>query len=65
MKIDIERLGLKGVEVDPETLFDFPKGLAGFEHCHRFKLFHEEGKPTLFWLQSVDDFKVMFQVVAP
>ena len=22
-------------------------------------------KPTLFWLQSVDDFKVMFQVVAP
>lgn len=65
MQINIERLGLKNVDVDPETLFDFPKGLAGFEQCHRFKLFHEEGKPTLFWLQSVDDFGVMFQLVAP
>jgi len=65
MKIDIERLGLKDVDVDPETLFDFPQGLAGFEQCHRFKLFYEEGKPTLFWLQSIDDFGVMFQLVAP
>lgn len=65
MKIDIERLGLKDVDVDPETLFDFPKGLAGFEQCHRFKLFHEEGKPTVFWLQSVDDSSVVFPVVFP
>lgn len=65
MKIDIERLGLKGVEVDPETLFDFPKGLAGFEQCHRFKLFHEEGKPTVFWLQSVEDADVAFPVISP
>ncbi len=65
MKIDIERLGLKGVDVDPETLFVFPKGLAGFEQCQRFKLFHEEGKPTLFWLQSVDDSAVVFPVVVP
>lgn len=64
MKIDIERLGLKGVEVDPETLFDFPKGLAGFEQYHRFKLFHEEGKPTVS-MQCIDDFDVMFPVMAP
>lgn len=65
MKIDIERLGLKNVVVDPETLFTFPDGLAGFENCKRFKLFHEEGKPTVFWLQCVDDPDVMFPVVAP
>ncbi len=65
MKIDIERLGLKDVGVDPETLFSFPKGVAGFEQCKRFKLFHEEGKPTVFWLQSVDDSALMFPVVAP
>ena len=65
MKIDIERLGLKNVGVDPETLFAFPQGVAGFEHCKRFKLFHEEGKPTVFWLQSVDDAALMFPVVAP
>jgi len=65
MKIDIERLGLKNVGIDPDTLFTFPKGLAGFEACRSFKLFHEEGKQTVFWLQSVDDPDVMFPVVAP
>lgn len=65
MKIDVERLGLKNVEVDPQTLFTFPAGLAGFENCKRFKLFHEEGKPTVFWLQCIDDTSVMFPIVAP
>lgn len=65
MKIDIERFGLKEVHIDPETLFTFPNGLAGFENCKRFKIFHEEGKPTVFWLQSLDDTAVMFPIVAP
>ena len=55
MKIDIERLGLKNVPIDPESVFTFPDGIAGFEDCKRFKLFHEEGKATVFWLQSLDD----------
>lgn len=65
MKIDIERLGLKNVPIDPDTLFTFPEGIAGFEGCKRFKLFHEEGKATVFWLQSIDDSAVMFPIVAP
>lgn len=68
MKIDIERLGLKNVPVDPQTLFTFPEGIAGFEDCKRFKLFHEAGlasTPTVFWLQSVDDPEVAFSIVAP
>lgn len=65
MKIDIERFGLKEVPVDPETLFTFAEGFAGFEDSKRFKVFHEEGKESVFWLQSVDDAKVMFPVVTP
>ena len=65
MKIDIDRLGLKNVPIDPETLFSFPQGIAGFEDCKRFKIFHEEGKPTVFWLQSVDDAEVTFPIVIP
>ncbi|MBI4740770.1 MAG: flagellar assembly protein FliW [Betaproteobacteria bacterium] len=65
MKIDIERFGLTEVQVDPDTVFTFPAGIAGFEACQRFKIFHEEGKPTVFWLQSLDDTAVMFPVVAP
>jgi flagellar assembly factor FliW len=64
-KIDVGRLGLKGVVVDPDTLFTFPNGMAGFENCKRFKLFHEEsGNGTVFWLQSVDDVDLMFPIVA-
>lgn len=65
MIIDIERLGLTNVTVDPETLFTFPQGIAGFEDYKRFKLFHEEGRETVFWLLSVDDTDVMFPIVAP
>ncbi|MBN9421610.1 MAG: hypothetical protein BGO63_05180 [Candidatus Accumulibacter sp. 66-26] len=65
MKIDIERFGLKEVPVDPETVFTFAEGLAGFAQCKRFKFFHEEGKPTVFWLQSLDQSDIMFPIVAP
>jgi flagellar assembly factor FliW len=65
MKIDIERFGLTEVQVDPKTVFTFTHGLAGFEACKHFKIFHEEGKPTVFWLQSLDDTTVMFPIVAP
>ena len=65
MKIDLERLGLKNIAVDPDSVFTFPAGIAGFEQCTRFKLFHEEGKATVFWLQSLDQQDVMFPVVTP
>ncbi|HPT51249.1 MAG TPA: flagellar assembly protein FliW [Accumulibacter sp.] len=65
MKIDIENFGLRDVTVDPETVFTFAEGLAGFPDCKRYKIFHEEGKPTVFWLQSLDDAAVMFPIVAP
>ncbi len=65
MKIDIERFGLKEVPVDPETVFTFAEGLAGFEQCKRFKFFHEEGKPTVFWLQSLEQADILFPIVSP
>ena len=65
MKIDIDRLGLKNVPIDPETLFNFPQGIAGFEDCKRFKIFHEEGRPTVFWLQSIDNLEAIFPIVVP
>jgi flagellar assembly factor FliW len=65
MRIDIEKFGLKDVPVDPETVFTFADGMAGFTDCTRFKIFHEEGKPTVFWLQSLDEAAVMFPIVAP
>lgn len=65
MKIDIERFDLRNVTIAPEQVFSFPGGLAGFEGHTRYSLFHEEGKPTVFWLQSLDRSEVLFPIVAP
>jgi flagellar assembly factor FliW len=65
MKVDIDRFGLKNVQVDPDTLFTFPNGMAGFENCKKFKLFHQEGGGMVFWLQSVDDAQISFPIMAP
>ena len=53
------------LEIDPDTLLSFPSGLPGFENLTRFTLLHEEGKSTVFWLQSVDDTDVQFSVTNP
>ncbi len=66
MKVDLEHFGLRDVPVDPDTVFTFAGGVAGFPACLRFKIFHQEGeKPAVFWLQSLDDGAVMFPIVAP
>lgn len=63
MKISTAYFGAQ--DVDPESVIVFPAGLSGFEQCTRFKLFHEQDKPTVFWLQSLDDPDVTFSVVPP
>lgn len=52
-------------QVDPDTLIQFPNGLPGFDNLTRFKLFHEDGKPTVFWLQAVDDPEVQLAIADP
>jgi flagellar assembly factor FliW len=51
--------------VDPASIIHFPAGLPGFEDLHDFKLFHEEGRPNLFYLQSLDDPDIQFPVINP
>ncbi len=52
-------------EIQDDEIITFPKGLPGFEENTRFKVFHEEGKPTVHWLQSVDDAELSFSVMEP
>lgn len=66
MKFTLPRFGSEEVEIDPDTIIEFPVGIPGFEHCHRFKLFHREGtNPSVFWLQSLDDPGVVFSLADP
>jgi flagellar assembly factor FliW len=63
MKISTRFFGNQ--DIDENQIITFPRGLPGLEHCKRFKLFHEEGKPSVFWLQAVDDPEVSFSVAFP
>ncbi len=51
--------------IDPETIISFPNGIPGFESQTRFKLFHQEGNPIIYWLQSLDDENLTFSVAHP
>jgi flagellar assembly factor FliW len=51
--------------IDPSTIISFPNGVPGFEDQTRFKLFHQEGNPVIFWLQSLNDDSLVFSVAQP
>ena len=65
MKFTLQRLGADIVDIDPQSVITFPEGIAPFDQCTRFKLFHEEGKPSVFWLQSLDDPDLLLSVTDP
>lgn len=64
MKIESPRFGT--LEIEPEKIIEFPRGLPGFEDCRRFTLFHPEGEdPKYFILQSLDDPAIAFYLTDP
>ena len=63
--MDIKSKLLGNQQIDPETIITFPEGIPGFEDKTRFKLFHQENNPVIYWLQSVDDEDLTFSVASP
>ena len=62
--IDSPRFG--SLEVEPSRVIEFPVGMAGFEDCTRYSLFHpDEDAPRYFILQSLDDPSVAFHIADP
>lgn len=51
--------------VAKSSLLTFPDGLPGFDDLRQFKLFHEEGTSTVYYLQSVEDADVRLPLVTP
>lgn len=65
IKFKLHRLGGATVEFEPDSVITFPAGLPGFETCIRFKMLHEEGRPTAFFLQSLDNPDLLFSLGDP
>jgi flagellar assembly factor FliW len=65
MKMTLPRFGFEEVEIDPNTLIEFPDGLPGLESCKQFKIFHSGDDPLVFWLQSINDPDVVLSLTDP
>lgn len=64
MKIDSPRFGT--LTVESGKIIEFPEGLAGFETCRRYSLFHpDNAEPKFFILQSLDNPELAFHIVDP
>ena len=65
MKFTLQRFGAEQIDIDPQSIITFPNGIAPFGDCTHYKLIHEEGKTSIFWLQSLDDAELLFSVTDP
>jgi flagellar assembly factor FliW len=65
MKFRLQRFCGNDIDIDPRSIITFPHGLAPFTYCKRYKLFHEEGHPSVFWLQSLDNPDLLFSLTDP
>lgn len=66
MKVETYLFG--EIEINPDTVLTFPKGLAGFEDKTRFTIIHEAEAgetPASYTLQSLDDAGLAFQIIDP
>lgn len=64
MQFTLQRLGAQEVDIDPQSIITFPQGIQPFD-SQRYKLFHEDGKASVFWLQSLDEPELLFSVTDP
>ena len=64
MEIQTARFGNQ--VADPEKTIYFPQGIAGFEGCTKFQLFHEAHKNhVVYYLQSLDRIDLMLNTAQP
>lgn len=52
------------IEIDAQQVMEFPVGLFGFEHRHRYALM-DSRTPPFYWLQSLDDEGLAFVLINP
>ncbi len=69
MNINIDTPHATTLEVPPDRVIEFPRGLVGFENLRRFSLHHPETEgdamPRYFILQAIDDPDVAFHIADP
>ena len=65
IKLNLPHFDGESVEIDSNSIINFPAGVPGFETCTKYKLFHEEGNQDVIWLQSLDEPELLFSLRDP
>lgn len=63
MKIETKKFGI--LDIDETSVIHFPKGLIGFENCHRFALIKNEDFDPFCWLVSLDEKELSLPILNP
>ena len=63
MKIETKKFGT--LDVDNNSVIEFPSGLVGFENCHRFALIKNEEFDPFCWLVSLEGEEITFPILSP
>jgi len=53
------------IDYAEEHLFEFPQGVIGFEHLHRFIVVNDADAEPFRWLVSVQDSDICFPIIDP
>jgi flagellar assembly factor FliW len=63
MQVETSRFGT--VEIEPEDILLFSRGLFAFENHRHWVLLADAGNPAVAWLQSLSDPEVALPLVSP
>ena len=63
MRIETKKFGT--IEIAENAVIHFPRGLIGFENCHRFALIKNEDFDPFCWLVSLDDEELSLPILNP
>lgn len=63
MRIETKKFG--AIEIDEDSVIHFPRGLIGFENCHRFALIKNEDFDPFCWLVSLDAEELSLPILNP
>ena len=53
------------LDIDDQIVLQFPNGLIGFEHLHKFILVNDEDTQPFYWLVAVEEPETTFPVLPP
>lgn len=63
-KVEVNTKTMGKVFIDEDKIINFPNGIFGFEHLHKYALIEAEYHPFI-WMQSMEEQNLAFLLIDP